>query len=190
MGKILSEEERRHLLEKLNSKMVATRFMALKSITFSINQNQIDFSKMDMEIPEFTKNLVRIIELLAEKDPEEMVKRESGVCIEILKKKLNPAAMHDLPKCSSCGESALVSSRFCTQCGVDLRGQKWVSDYKLCEKCKTPIDPRWNNCIFCGNQLIKKVNIVKTCQFCKKNVEASWLMCPFCGSKLKITAGL
>jgi len=74
------------LLEKLNSKMVATRFMALKSITFSINQNQIDFSKMDMEIPEFTKNLVRIIELLAENDPEEMVKRESGVCIEILKK--------------------------------------------------------------------------------------------------------
>lgn len=190
MGKILSEEERQHLLDKLNSKMVATRFMALKSITFSINQNQIDFSKMDMEIPEFTRNLVKIIELLAKEDPQEMVKREAGVCIEIFKKKINHVTMQDLPKCTSCGENAMITSLFCTKCGVGLRDQKWVSTYKLCEKCKYPIEPGWNNCSFCGNQLIKKVETVKICQFCKKNVDPSWLMCPFCGSKLKIIAGL
>ena len=190
MGKILSEEERHHLLEKLNSKMVATRFMALKSITFSINQNQIDFSKMDIEIPEFTRNLVKIIELLAKNDPQEMVKREAGVCIEIFKKKINPVTMQDLPKCTSCGESAMIISHFCTNCGVDLKGQKWVLTYKLCEKCKNPVDPRWKNCSICGNQLIQKVETVKICQFCKKNVDTSWLMCPYCGSKLKIIAGL
>lgn len=97
MGKILSEEERRHMLEKLESKIVATRFMTLKYITSSINQDKVDFAKMDMELPEFSKSLVRIIEQLAEKDTEEMVKREAAVCLENLKKKLNPALMQDVP---------------------------------------------------------------------------------------------
>ena len=67
MGKMLSEEERRHLLEKLTSKMVATRFMALKFISSSIKLNQVDFIKMDLIMPEFTKNLVTIVELICEK---------------------------------------------------------------------------------------------------------------------------
>ncbi len=100
MGKILSEEERRHMLEKLESKIVATRFMTLKYITSSINQDKVDFAKMDMELPEFSKSLVRIIEQLAEKDTEEMVKREAAVCLENLKKKLNPALMQDVPMCT------------------------------------------------------------------------------------------
>jgi RNA polymerase subunit RPABC4/transcription elongation factor Spt4 len=95
-----------------------------------------------------------------------------------------------LPKCTSCGENAMIISHFCTNCGVDLKSQKWVSTYKLCEKCKNPIEPGWKNCSICGNQLIQKVETVKICQFCKKNVDTSWLMCPYCGSKLKIIAGL
>ncbi len=185
MGKLLSEEERRHLLEKLNSKMVATRFMALKFITSSINLDQVDFIKMDVITPEFTKKLVKIVELICEKDRDEMVKREAIVCLENLKKKLNPSLMKDMPVCTSCGESVVISSRFCTKCGVDLKSQKWVSVYKLCEKCKNPVDPEWNVCSYCGNQLIKKVEVEKTCQFCKKNINSSWLMCPFCGSMVK-----
>ncbi len=123
MGKILSEEERRHMLEKLESKIVATRFMTLKYITSSISQDKVDFGKMDMEIPEFTKSLVRIIELLVEKDTEEMVKREAAVCLENLKKKINPTLMRDVPICASCGERVVVSYRFCTKCGVDLKPQ-------------------------------------------------------------------
>ena len=188
-GKILSEEERRHMLEKLESKIVATRFMTLKYITSTINQDKVDYAKMDMEMPEFTKSLVRIIENLGQKDTEEMVKREAGVCIENLKKKLNPTLMHDVPMCTSCGERVIVSYRFCTKCGVDMKGQKWTSTYKLCEKCQNPFDPKWNNCSFCGNQLIKKVEVAKNCPFCKKGIEPSWLMCPFCGSKLKLIGG-
>lgn len=190
MGKILSEEERRHMLEKLESKIVATRFMTLKYISSAINQNKVDFAKMDMEIPEFTKSLVRIIEFLAEKDLEEMVKREAGVCLENLKMKLNPTLMHDVPVCTSCGERLVVSYRFCTKCGVELKGQKWAATYKRCEKCQGPIDPKWNNCSTCGNQLIKKVDAPKTCSFCKKNIEPGWIMCPYCGSKLKLVAGV
>lgn len=186
MGKILSEEERRHLLEKLNSKMVATRFMALKFISSSINLDQVDFIKMDVIIPDFTKNLVKIVEQICEKDRDEMVKREASVCLENLKKKINPALMKDMPRCTSCGESVVVSYCFCTKCGVDLKSQKWVSDYKLCAKCKKPVDSEWNVCSYCGNQLIKKVEVEKICQFCKKNIHSSWLMCPFCGSKVKI----
>ncbi len=189
MGKILSEEERRHMLEKLESKIVATRFMTLKYITSSINQDKVDFAKMDMELPEFSKSLVRIIEQLAEKDTEEMVKREAAVCLENLKKKLNPALMQDVPMCTACGERVVVSCRFCTKCGVELKGQKWVSTYKICEKCQNPYDPKWNNCSYCGNQLIKKVEVAKICGFCKKPIEPSWLMCPYCGSKLKLIAG-
>ncbi len=189
-GKILSEEERRHMLEKLESKIVATRFMTLKYISSSINQDKVDFAKMDMEMPDFTKSLVRIIEVQAEKDPEEMVKREAGVCLENLKKKLNPTLMHDVPMCTSCGERVVVSYRFCTKCGIELKGQKWASTYKLCDKCQNPIDPKWNNCSYCGSQLIKKVEVAKTCSFCKKNIEPSWLVCPYCGSKLKLVAGI
>ena len=189
MGKILSEEERRHMLEKLESKIVATRFMTLKYITSSINQDKVDFAKMDMELPEFSKSLVRIIEQLAEKDTEEMVKREASVCIENLKKKLNPALMQDVPMCTSCGERVVVSCRFCTKCGIELKGQKWASTYKICEKCQNSYDPKWNNCSYCGNQLIKKVEVAKICGFCKKNIEPSWLMCPYCGSRLKLVAG-
>ncbi len=186
MGKMLSEEERRHMLEKLESKIVATRFMTLKYISSSISLDKVDFAKMDIEIPEFTKSLFRIIEFLAEKDAEEMVKREAGVCLENLKKKLNPALRQDAPICTSCGERLVVSYKFCTKCGVDLKAQKWVSTYKLCEKCNHTIDPKWNNCSNCGNQLIKKVEVPKTCSFCKKNIEPNWMMCPFCGSKLKL----
>ncbi len=190
MGKILSEEERRHMLEKLESKIVATRFMTLKYITSSINQDKLDFAKMDMEIPEFTRSLVRIIEQLGEKDTEEMVKREASVCLENLKKKLNPTLMRDVPICTSCQERVVVSYRYCTKCGVDLKSQKWMTTYKLCEKCQNAIDPKWNNCSNCGNQLITKVEVAKICQFCKKNIEPSWLICPFCGSRLKLVAGL
>ncbi|KCZ71141.1 replication restart DNA helicase PriA [Candidatus Methanoperedens nitroreducens] len=190
MGKMLSEEERRHMLEKLESKIVATRFMTLKYISSSINTDKVDFAKMDIEIPEFTKSLVRIIEFLVEKDPEEMVKREAGVCLENLKKKLNPTLMHDVPVCTSCGERLVVSYRFCTKCGVDLKGQKWVATYKLCEKCQNYIDPKWNNCSHCGNVLIKKVDVPKACSFCKKKIEPGWMLCPYCGSRLKLVAGL
>ncbi len=186
MSKILSEEERRHMLEKLESKIVATRFMTLKYISSSINTDKVDFGKMDIEIPEFTKTLVRIIEVLAEKDPEEMVKREAGVCIENLKKKLNPTLRHDVPTCMSCGERLVVSYKFCTKCGVELKGQKWLSTYKPCEKCQNPVDPVWTNCANCGNVLIKKVEVSKICQFCKKTIDPNWIMCPFCGSKLKL----
>lgn len=186
MGKILSEEERRHMLEKLESKIVATRFMTLKYISSSISQNKVDFAKMDMEIPEFTKNLVRITEYLAEKDPEEMVKREAKVCLENLKRKLNPTLMHDVPVCTECGERLVVSYKFCTKCGVKLEGQKWLNTYKPCPKCKSPFDPKWSNCSHCGNQLIKKVEVQKNCPFCKKEIQSSWIMCPFCGSKLKL----
>jgi RNA polymerase subunit RPABC4/transcription elongation factor Spt4 len=102
-----------------------------------------------------------------------------------LKKKLNPALMKDMPVCTSCSESVMVSYLFCTKCGVDLKSQKWVSDYKMCEKCKNPVEPEWNVCSYCGNQLIKKVEVEKTCQFCKKNINSSWLMCPYCGSQVK-----
>lgn len=186
MGKILSEEERRHMLEKLESKIVATRFMTLKYISSSISQSKVDFAKMDMELPEFTKNLVRTIEFLAEKDQEEMVKREAKVCLENLKNKLNPTLMHDVPACTSCGERLIVSYKFCTKCGVLLNGQKWLETYKPCEKCQNPVDPKWNNCSNCGFQLIKKVEGPKQCHFCKKQIEPSWLVCPFCGSKLKL----
>lgn len=183
MGKILSEEERRQMLEKLQSKMTATRYMALKFITSSINQDKVDFAKMDMEIPEFTRSLLRIIERLSEKDYDEMVKREAAVCLENLKKKTNPILMQDMNLCASCGERVFLSYRFCTNCGVDLKGQKWVS-YKLCKKCQNAIDPKWNNCSYCGNQLIKKVEVAKPCRFCQKSIEPSWSMCPFCGSRL------
>jgi len=186
MGKILSEEERRHMLEKLESKIVATRFMTLKYITSSINTDKVDFAKMDIEIPEFSKSLVRIIEFLAEKDPEEMVKREAGVCIENLKKKLNPTLRQDVPVCTSCGERLVVSYKFCTKCGVGLKEQKWVATYKPCEKCQSLIDPKWNSCSNCGNLLIKKVEGPKVCPFCKKAIDPNWMMCPFCGSKLKL----
>jgi len=188
-GKILSEEERRHMLEKLESKIVATRFMTLKYITSTINQEKVDYAKMDMEMPDFTKSLVRIIENLGQKDTEEMVKREAAVCLENLKKKLNPTLMHDVPMCTACGERVIVSYRFCTKCGVEMKGQKWTATYKLCEKCQNPFDPKWNNCSFCGNQLIKKVEVAKNCPFCKKGIEPSWLMCPYCGSKLKLIGG-
>ncbi len=174
------------MLEKLESKIVATRFMTLKYISSSINTDKVDFAKMDIEIPEFTKSLVRIIEVLAEKDPEEMVKREAGVCIENMKKKLNPTLRHDVPACTACSERLVVSYKFCTKCGVDLKGQKWLSTYKLCEKCKNPIDPLWTNCPNCGNLLIKKEEVSKICQFCKKTIDPNWIMCPFCGSKLKL----
>ncbi len=189
MAKILSEEERRHMLEKLESKIVATRFMTLKYITSSINQDKVDFAKMDLEIPEFTKSLVRIIEVLGEKDTEEMVRREAAVCLENLKKKLNPTLMNDVPICTSCKERVVVSYKFCTKCGIELKGQKWVSTYKVCEKCQNVVDPKWNNCSACGNLLIKKVEVAKICQFCKKNIDPSWLVCPFCGSKLKLVGG-
>lgn len=186
MGKMLSEEERRHLLEKLNSKMVATRYMALKFISSSIYLDQVDFIKVDMINPEFTKNLLKIVELICEKDRDEMVKREARVCLENLKKKLNPALMKDMPVCTSCGEFVMVSYRHCTQCGVDIKSQEWISAYKLCEKCKNPVDNEWNVCSYCGNQLNKKVEVEKTCQFCNKNINSSWLMCPYCGSQVKI----
>lgn len=183
---MLSDEERHHLLEKLNSKMVATRYMALKYITSSINLDQVDFIKMDQINPEFARNLVTTVELIYRKDRDEMVKREAGVCLENLKKKFNPALMKDMPVCTSCGECVVISYCFCTKCGVDLKSQDWVSTYKLCEKCKNPVDPEWNVCSYCGNRLIRKVEAGKTCQFCKKNINSSWLICPYCGSKVKI----
>jgi len=139
MGKIISEEERHNLLEKLNSKMVASRYMALKFISSSISLDQVDFIKMDLINPEFTRNLVKKVELICEKDRDEMVKREASVCLGNLKKKLNPALMKDMPACTYCGESVMLSYRFCTKCGVDIKNQEWVSAYKLCEKCKNRI---------------------------------------------------
>ncbi|MBE0521747.1 MAG: zinc ribbon domain-containing protein [Candidatus Methanoperedenaceae archaeon] len=189
MGKVLSEEERRHLLEKLDSKIVATRFMTLKYISSTINLEKVDFARMDLEIPEFTKSLIRIIEHLAMKDKEEMVKNEASICLENLKKKIDPTLMRDVPICVSCGERLVVSYRFCTRCGANTSGQKWLGTYKTCEKCQSPIDSKWNNCSNCGNQLIQKTEGPKVCQFCKNKIDPKWIMCPFCGSKLKLIAG-
>lgn len=189
MGKILSEEERRHLLDKLESKIVATRFMTLKYISSTINLAKVDFARMDLEIPEFTKSLMRIIEFLAEKDKEEMVKNEAVICLTNLKKKIDPTLMRDVPICASCGERLVVSYKFCTKCGSDLKGQKWLSTYKSCVKCQSPIDTKWHNCSTCGNQLIQKTEVPKNCSFCKNKIDPKWIMCPFCGSKLKLVAG-
>jgi RNA polymerase subunit RPABC4/transcription elongation factor Spt4 len=187
MGKILSEEERRHMLERLGSKMNATRFMALKFISASINQNEIDYAKMGIEMPEFTKSLLRIIEQLSEKDTDKLIKSAAGVCLTALKLKIDSSPRQDVHMCTTCGEKMVLSNRFCTKCGLELRSQKWASAFKLCEKCQNAIDPRWIICSYCGNQLIKKVEVAKVCQFCKKNIEPSWSMCPFCGSKLNFS---
>lgn len=185
MGKIISREEQTQTLKKLGSELVATRFMTVKYIYFTLLQEKIDYTRMDMEDPEYIKNLLCKLDHIAKEDSVDMVKKEANLCLENLKKKVNPAAMIDLPVCTSCGERVVISFRFCTKCGMDLKGQKWVGSQKLCEKCQTPIDPAWFNCSNCGNMLVKKVEASRSCPMCNKKVEPNWILCPFCGSKLK-----
>ncbi len=186
MGKTLSQEEQRQMLEKLESTLVATRFMTLKYVSYTILQDKVDYAKMDVELPEFTKSLVRIVEHISKNDTVEMVKREGVLCLENLKKKISPVALHEAPICTSCGERVVVSYKFCTRCGAELKGQKWVSAYKQCEKCQSPVDQTWFNCGNCGNVLIKKAEISRTCPLCKKDTDPNWILCPFCGSKLNL----
>ncbi len=186
MGKTLSQEEQKQTLKKLESDLVATRFMTLKYISYTLLQNKVDYLKLDMEEPEFTKSLVRIVENIAKKDNVEMVKREASLCLENLKKILNPAVTLDVPMCASCGERIVVSFKFCTKCGAELKGQKWASTQKHCENCQIPVDPVWFNCPNCGNALIKKVEVIKNCPLCKKDMDPNWMVCPFCGSRLKL----
>ncbi len=186
MGKILSQEEQKQTLQKLESDLVATRFMTLKYVSFTILQDKIDYSRMDKEEPEFIKSLLRILEHIVNNDKVEMVKKEAGTCLENLKKKVNPSLTLDTPMCSSCGEKVIISFKFCTKCGAEMKGEKWVSSQTLCEKCHVPVDPSWFNCSNCGNKLIKKVEVIRNCPMCKKDVDPSWMLCPFCGSKLKL----
>ncbi|VVB85718.1 Double zinc ribbon [uncultured archaeon] len=186
MGKTLSQEEQRQMLEKLESTLVATRFMTLKYLNYTILQDKVDYAKMDVETPEFTKGLARVVEHISKNDAVEMVKREAVLGLENLKKKINPVALAEAPACTSCGERLIVSYKFCTKCGAGLKGQKWLAAFKTCEKCQSPVDQAWFNCATCGNVLIKKVEVAKTCPMCKKNIDPNWVMCPFCGSKLKL----
>ena len=190
MGKTLSSEEQKQTLEKLGSDMVATRFMTLKYVSFTVLQDKLDYAKMDLEMPDFSKALVRTIDNIAKNDKVEMVKREAVICLEALKKKLTPAMMVDVPICTSCGEKVLASFKFCTKCGAGLAGQKWALKSKKCGRCQSPVDPLWNNCSNCGNILIEKVEVIKKCPICKKDTDPAWAMCPFCGSKLKILPGV
>ena len=186
MGKTLSQEEQKQTLQKLESDLVATRFMTLKYLSFTLQQDKVDYAKMDNEEPEFIQSLNRIIEFIAKNDKVEMVKKEAGLCLENLKKKVKPALTDNVPMCSSCGERAVISFKFCTKCGTELKGQKWVSSYKLCERCQSPVEPAWFNCSICGNRLIEKVEVPRNCPMCKKDVEPNWMLCPFCGSKIKL----
>jgi predicted Zn-ribbon and HTH transcriptional regulator len=186
MGKTLSQEEQKQTLQKLESDLVATRFMTLKYVSYTLIQDKVDYAKMDMEWPEFTKSLIRIIDFIAQNDKIEMVKREAILCLENLKKKVNPAILLDSPICSSCGERVVLSFKFCTKCGAEMKGQKWVFSFKQCEICQSPVDPAWFNCSNCGNTLIKKVDTPKNCPMCKKAMDPGWMLCPFCGSKIKL----
>lgn len=186
MGKIFSSEEQKQTLAKLESDVVATRFMTLKYVTFTALQDKLDYAKMDVELPDFTKTLVRTIDNIAKNDKVEMVKKEAITCIDALKKKLTPALMVDVPMCSSCGDKVLVTFKYCTKCGTDLKGQKWALNLKKCEKCQNPVDALWNNCPNCGNVLIQKVEVIRNCPACKKTTDPGWAMCPFCGTRLKL----
>jgi len=53
MPKVLSNEERKHMLTKLESAMVATRFMTLKHINTSVIRNSIDFVTIEVQDPKF-----------------------------------------------------------------------------------------------------------------------------------------
>jgi hypothetical protein len=186
MGKTLSQEEQKQTLQKLESDLVATRFMTLKYISFTLQQDKVDYAKMDKEEPEFIKGLIRIFEFIGKNDKVEMVKREADLCLENLKKKIKPTMATNEPICSTCGERVVISFKFCTKCGTEMKGQKWASSYKLCEKCHSPVEPSWLNCSICGNKLIEKVEIIKNCPMCKKDVDPNWMLCPFCGSKIKL----
>lgn len=188
MARVLKDEEKKLLLNKLKSAVVATRFSALKFITTSIVRESIDFSAMEFSDPKFTKSLLEYVKLLAETDSQSLIRKEGAICLENLSLKLRSGGGKKTPDCEGCGERLSVAYKHCPKCGVKTKGQHWLSEAGTCEECGSFINKRWKFCVSCGvaiSQEEAKPRIVK-CPFCAKDVQSDWSLCPYCGSRIKL----
>lgn len=176
------------MLTKLESDVVATRFMTLKFINTSVARNNIDFTAIEVQDPKFIEALINRIQWLSKNDKQDLIRKEAELCVKNLGQKLHPELMGGAPVCEKCKERLVIVYKHCPKCGVDITKQKWLQGHKQCPKCHAYIEEKWKHCTTCGALLKeeKKETQIKVCPFCGKDVQPEWAVCPYCASKLKL----
>lgn len=84
-------------------------------------------------------------------------------------------------KCSSCGCENADDSKFCTNCGTDLKGQPST---KECPNCGRECDSASKFCTSCGATLDTNECIGKMCPFCGTENSAESKFCVKCGASI------
>lgn len=171
-----SNEEKKHMLTKLESAMAATRFMTLKHINTSVIRNSIDFVTIEVQDPKFIEKLVKQVQSLSKDDKQDLIRKEAEQCVKNLGKKLHPDLAGGAPVCEECKERLVITYKHCPKCGADVTKQQWIEKYDKCPKCNGKIEEKWTHCTACG-ELLKK----------EEEKEEKVKVCPYCASKLKLT---
>ena len=73
-------------------------------------------------------------------------------------------------KCPNCGATHSESDKFCSDCGMGLKGNS-------CVHCGAPTKPNHEICLECGRNLQAEL-----CSFCGEKMDANSAFCPECGN--------
>ncbi len=73
-------------------------------------------------------------------------------------------------KCPNCGATHAANDRFCSECGMGLKGTS-------CAHCGAETQPNWEICPACGHNLQAEL-----CSFCGSAMDADNAFCPECGN--------
>lgn len=182
MGRVLTEEEKRLIISKLKSSVVATRFSVLRFINTELAKNSIDFKAVKSSDPVFFNSLIEYISLLSERDESHVIRKEAEICLENLKHRLKIGVGL---RCEKCRAEINPAYAYCPNCGAGIKKQEWTKRIAKCEKCGNPVLSEWKFCALCGERIKEKEKRKLSCMQCGHEVEKEWVLCPYCGAKLK-----
>ncbi|MDY6958215.1 MAG: zinc ribbon domain-containing protein [Halobacteriota archaeon] len=168
MGKIiLGSEEKTDILDKLTSELQSTKFMTIRYLATSIDNDEIDLDELKSEDPAFIRDFSSILlHMVVDSKELPLVKKEAQSMLNKLGDDMDNRNVIEV----SSGD------------GVEnVNTQKNSSGSNIkCPSCMNDVSSNFTFCPSCGYNLVEG-----KCPNCKENIEANWKICPHCGNRLK-----
>jgi len=164
MGKIiLGSEEKTDILDKLASELQSTKFMTIRYLAASIDNDEIDLDELKSEDPVFIRDFSSVLlHMVVDSKELPLIKKEAQSMLGKLGDDMGNRTIIEVNsgdgnestnvrkdigiKCPNCMNDISSDFTFCPSCGYNLEGGK-------CPECKEKIDASWKICPHCGNKL-------------------------------------
>ncbi|MDY6865031.1 MAG: zinc ribbon domain-containing protein [Halobacteriota archaeon] len=165
MGKIiLGSEEKADILDKLTSELQSTKFMTIRYLATSIDNDEIDLDELKSEDPVFIRDFSSVLlHMVVDSKELPLVKKEAQSMLNKLGDDMNNRKVIEV----SSGD------------GVESANTQNDSNIK-CPSCMNDVSSNFTFCPSCGYNLVEG-----KCPNCNEKIESTWNICPHCGNKLK-----